>query len=87
MHNPVPRMNNLSREQQFARELARALGDEANHAGYLSYAQQYPEPFLRDVLSQTLAVPIEKIRKSRAALFSFLIYKYGAKHYKTNPRP
>jgi len=72
----------LSREEQTAREsllasdMAEALDDRKNIKKYLCYARTYPEIILRGFLSQVRQMPNDKIRKSRAALFSFLLRQY-----------
>ena len=67
-------------EELLALEIANALGDEVNLSQYKQYAQKHPEPFLRQILQEVLAYPVAKIRKSRGALFSYLVFKYGRKH-------
>jgi len=84
-------MNNYSRviptdgEEKLARELAKALDDERNLAFYRYAVTHYPEAFLRKTLSIVKDVPYEKIRKSRGALFNYLLHQYGAEsqsHYR-----
>ena len=64
-------------QQQLAQDLAMILGDTQNLHRYLRYVNDYPESFLRTTLSEVLTFPKHKIRKSKAALFHFLINKYG----------
>ena len=66
-----------SRQELLAHDLAEALNDQAHYTIYLSYAKQYSESFLRRVLAETKMTPDRKIRKSRSALFNYLVYHYA----------
>lgn len=71
------RSNSKTREELLAWELAQALNDLPGYPLYLSCARKYPESLLRQILAQVQAVPTRKIRKSRGALFNYLIQKHG----------
>ena len=71
-----------SRQELLALDLAEALNDYKNLALYLFYSKKYPESFLRKVLGEVKEIPAEKIKKSKGALFSYLIKKYDKKTYK-----
>jgi hypothetical protein len=66
-------------EDQLALDLARDLNDPNGFPLYRSYAARYPEPFLRKILEVVNKIPSEKIRKSRGALFNYLIQQHGHK--------
>jgi len=66
-----------STEKQFARELASTLNDWGSLELYEAYVLNYPEAILRTILTEVMSVPEHKIKKSRAALFTFLVKKYG----------
>ncbi len=72
----------LTKEELLARDLAAGLDDELNLRFYLSVCRKYPEEFLRKIYSQIKEIPLNKIRKSRGALFNYLIQK----HEKNNNR-
>lgn len=72
-------MKHKSREELFAQEIAFTLGDRESLSLYRSFVEMYPEPLLRKALNEVMAVPDAQIRKSRGALFTFLIHKYGQK--------
>ena len=72
----------LTREELLARDLAAGLDDEENLRFYLSVCRKYPEEFLRKTYSQVKQIPEKKIKKSRGALFNYLIQK----HEKNNNR-
>jgi len=68
-----------TKEQLLALDLANALNDYQGLPLYLSYAKRYPESLLRQVLGEVKEMPIEKIKKSRGALFNHLVQKYAKK--------
>ena len=68
-----------NRKELLALDLSNALNDQKGLSLYISYAKRYPEPLLRKVLGVVKEIPDEKIKKSRGALFNYLIQKYGEK--------
>jgi len=66
-----------TREELLALDLADALNDTKSLSIYLSYARRYPESLLRRALGEVKEVPLEQIKKSRAALFNYIIHKYA----------
>lgn len=66
-----------TREELLALDIAKGLNDIKALPLYLSYAKKYPESLLRKILGEIKEIPIEKIKKSRGALFNHLIKKYG----------
>ena len=66
-----------TRQELLALDLAQAFGDYEGLALYLSYAKKYPEALLRKVLGEVKEVPTCKIKKSRGALFNYLVQKYA----------
>jgi biotin operon repressor len=66
-----------TRQELLAFDLAEALNDRKSLSVYLSYAKKYPESILRRVLGDVMEIPADEIKKSRAALFSYLIKKYA----------
>lgn len=69
----------LSKKELLAQDLVEGLGDSDHLAKYLAYAERYTEEFLRRVLAETKLTPESRIRKSRAALFSYLVNYYDGK--------
>ena len=68
----------ITKEEKLAREIASALNDEDALTIHIGYAQKYSEAFLRKTLQKVLSIPEEQIRKTRGALFTFLIrQQYG----------
>lgn len=60
-----------------AGKLERALGERGNDR-QIEEALQYPDTLIRRALAGTLAVPEARIRKSRTALFLYLLKHYEA---------
>ncbi len=67
-------------KELLATDLAEALNDTKNLPLYLSYCNKYPEQLLRRVLGEVKELPQEKIRKSKGALFNYLVQKYANKN-------
>ena len=60
-------------EKKLAHEIADTLKDRDSISMHLIYVRKYKEEFLRRILNKVMALPDDKIRKSRAALYTFLI--------------
>jgi len=70
---------NQFEETQLAYELAEALNDKEAIQMYISYVHRFSESLLREMLVKVLSVPENKIRKTRGALFNYLIQQHAAK--------
>ena len=66
-------------EIKLANEIAETLGDKDSIPMHLQYVRKYKEEFLQRILNKVMALPQEKIKKSRAALYTFLI-NYNSRH-------
>lgn len=53
--------------------LADSLDDLQNLPLYIALSKRYPEQFLKEILDHVKAIPIDKIKKNRGALFNHLI--------------
>ncbi len=69
-----------TREELLAQDIADILQDHENARSYLSFVHKYPESFLRNILSEVKRTPERKIRKSRKALFMYLVNYYAHKN-------
>ena len=69
-----------TREELLALDLAEGLNDRRNLPLYIVYARTYPEHLLRRTLGVVKEIPDNKIRKSRGALFTYIIKKHGQKN-------
>lgn len=66
-------------EIKLANEIAGTLKDKDSITLHLQYARKYKEEYLRRVLNRVMSLPENKIRRNRAALYTFLINQ-GNKH-------
>ena len=60
-------------EVRLANEIADTLKDRDSITLHLQYVRKYKEDFLRKTLAKVMAMDESKIRKNRAALYTFLI--------------
>jgi hypothetical protein len=68
----------ISKEERLAREIADALNDNESLAIHITFAKKYSEAFLRKILQKVLSIPEDQIRKTRGALFTYLVnQQYG----------
>ena len=65
-----------TREGILARELAEGLNDKKSLRYYFSLALEYSERYLRGIYRKVKETPEYKIKKSRGALFAYLVRKY-----------
>lgn len=65
-----------TREGMLAKEFAEGLEDEKSLRFYFSMALEYSERYLREVYRLVKETPQHKIKKSRGALFAYLVKKY-----------
>lgn len=73
-----------TQEIKLAREIASALYDLDSLPYHLKLVRQYNEEFLRDKLRHVLSLPEDQIKRSRAALYIYLIKqssRYGNARY------
>lgn len=76
---------NDNEENALAMELAETLNDQKSITLYLQMTHKYSPVFLRQKLREALAVPPEKLRKTRGALFTWMVNNH-AKYQDFNPR-
>jgi len=67
-------------EVTLAREIAETLNDQGSITHFLTFCRNYKESFLRDMLARAMATPQRKIKKTRGALFTYLVNLYGEEH-------
>lgn len=72
----------LTKEELLARDLAEGLDDKANLGFYLSVCRKYPEKLLREIYSRVEQFPEKKIKKSKGALFNYLIQNHDKKNHR-----
>ena len=68
-----------SKEEKLAREIADALNDNDSLTVHVGFVEKYSESFLRKTLQRVLSIPEAQIRKTRGALFTYLVTQNGGK--------
>jgi len=63
-------------EIQLAHEIAERLNDPDAMSLYLSYTQQVPHEKLRELLNKVCSMSEKEIKRTRGALFTFLVKQY-----------
>ena len=86
MEKWIKKFKPKTKEELLALDTASALFDLENLALYLSYAKKYPEMLMRKILGKVKEIPDGKIKKSRGALFNYLMQKHGGAKAKNNSR-
>lgn len=67
-------------DNKLAYEIANALNDREAISIYISFTKKYQEAFLRKILTRVMSVPTEKIKRTRGALFTYLVNQHGYQH-------
>lgn len=70
----------MNTSNKFAYELAEALNDTDALQVYINFTEKYSEKYLREILTKVLSIPERKIRKTRGALFTFLVKQHANSH-------
>ena len=63
-------------EIRLANEIADALNDKGSLQLFLHFAEKYKEEHLRTILEKVMSIPQRKIKKTRGALFTYLVSQY-----------
>jgi hypothetical protein len=63
-------------EIQLAHEISERLNDPEALSLYLSYAQQFPHEKLRELLNKVCSIPDRSIKRTRGALFTYLVSQH-----------
>ncbi|MDX9859203.1 MAG: hypothetical protein RBT76_15570 [candidate division Zixibacteria bacterium] len=66
------------RANELARTIAQAFLDTDNLATYQILCRKYSDSGVKAAYRAALSVPDEKVKRSRLALFTFLVKKYAA---------
>jgi hypothetical protein len=67
-------------EIRLANEIADSLVDRESLQLYLHFTTKYKEEQLRKILDKVMSIPEHKIKKTRGALFTYLISSYENKN-------
>lgn len=66
----------LARAELLAQDLSAGLDDLAHLPRYRKHVQRFPESLLRRLLSEARATPERRIKRSKAALFEYLLNQH-----------
>lgn len=69
-----------SKDEELANELADTLGDQESLPFYRDMVKKYSETFLRSKLKKVMSIPTDQIRKTRGALFTYLINQHERRY-------
>ncbi len=61
---------------KLAWELSQTLNDMDSLQLYIGFTERLPEELLRNTLNKVMSIPDDKIKKTRGALFTFLIKQH-----------
>jgi len=67
----------IAKENKLAYEIAQALDDMKSIDLHISFTKKYSEKFLREILQQVIATPDKKIKRTRAAYYTYLVMNNG----------
>lgn len=67
----------MTQDHKLAHEIASSLDDHEALSLYITFTKKYSEAFLRKILLRVLSVPDEKIKRTRGALFTYLVQQHG----------
>lgn len=68
-------------EKKLAHELAHTLHDLDSLQLYLQFTRKYTEAHLQKTLQKVMSIEESKIRRTRGALFTYLIKEHGKQTY------
>ena len=65
-----------TQEIRIANEIADTLNDRGSLQLFLHFAEKYKEEHLLKILEKVMSIPDAKIKKTRGALFTYLVSQY-----------
>lgn len=72
-------MPKLTPQDEFANQLAEDFGEPEEVALFRAMFKRYSEALLRRAHAEVMSIPAERIRKSKAAIFFYLVRKFARK--------
>ncbi len=60
-----------------AQAIAQGLGELESVSSFRTLLKRYPEDIIRKAYEDTLAIPQHRVRKTKGAIFIFLLKKYA----------
>lgn len=67
-------------QKHLAYKIASTLNDLHSLSLHEAYVRKYPKEFLEELLHRVLAIPADKITKSRAAYYNSLVQRNGSQY-------
>ena len=67
-------------QKHFAQKIATLLNDQTALPLYETFVRQHPQEALEELIEKVLSIPDHKIRRTRGALFTFLVKQYATKY-------
>lgn len=74
MNNEI---NKKSKEYKLAYEIADALNDMDSLEIHISFAESFNEGVLRKIFNRVMSIPEDKIKRTRGALYTYLVKNHG----------
>jgi len=74
-------------QQRLAQRITQEFEDEDNLGYYEDLCERYPNNLINRAFSEVQKVPQPKIKKSRGALFTYLVKKYASKKEEQEENP
>jgi len=75
-------MDQQQKDNRLAYELASALNDKEALGVYIAFTKKYQEDFLKGILLRVMSIPNNKIKRTRGALFTYLVNEHGGNHFR-----
>ena len=71
------KINKHSKEYKLAYEIADGLNDLDSLEIHISFAESYNESVLRKIFNRVMSIPEDKIKRTRGALYTYLVKNHG----------
>lgn len=78
--NVTAKASLTSRDVAIALEICQAFKDEKNLPLYLAYVKKYEMGIIQQAFKEAMKPPANKIKKTRGALFNYLVQYYAGEH-------
>ena len=75
-------MDQQQNDNRLACELAPALNDKEALPVYIAFTRKYNEEFLKRTLLRVMSIPDNKIKRTRGALFTYLVWEHGGNYFR-----
>ena len=75
-------MEQQQNDNKLAYELASALNDKEALPVYIAFTRKYNEEFLKRTLLRVMSIPDSKIKRTRGALFTYLVKENGDNYFR-----